>query len=235
MGTTVGATVGTGVTGGSVFVAAGEGDGLAGASVDGAGVRGAGVDDGEADRLGEVDGDGLADGVATCCDAITAAPSRSNATSATAAKTVKTVDQRSAWRRTGGPPDGGRAGAASAPRGRSSCAVASGSAGGFSCTRHQTARAMPTVGRSTGRPLGVMENVRELATDDGQPDDENDREERHAYQEIDEVLVSLHVRGTHPELDAGLPRTGDPGLDEALRAPFDAELARRTHVAEERG
>ena len=84
--------LGTGVTGGSV--AASEGVGLGWASV-GVGVRGAGV--GEGDELGDWDaeGDGLADGAATCCEAITAAPRRSSETSATAAKTVKTVDQRS--------------------------------------------------------------------------------------------------------------------------------------------
>jgi hypothetical protein len=51
----------------------------------------------EGDELGDDDaeGDGLADGAATCCE-ITAAPRRSSATRATAAKTVKTVDHRSA-------------------------------------------------------------------------------------------------------------------------------------------
>jgi hypothetical protein len=88
--------VGTGVTGGSVAV--GTGVGLGDASVDGVGVRGAGVDDAEGDGLADddADGDGLAEGVATCCDAITAAPRRSSETSATAAKTVNTVDHRSA-------------------------------------------------------------------------------------------------------------------------------------------
>jgi hypothetical protein len=82
----------------------------------------------DGDRLGDGDddGDGLAEGVATCCEAITAAPSRSSATSATAAKTVNTVDHRSAWRRTGWPGGGG---ATFTPAGgRSSWAVASGSA-----------------------------------------------------------------------------------------------------------
>ena len=62
------------------------------------GVRGAVVGDGDGDELGDDDaeGEGLADGDATCCAAITAAPRRSKATSATAANTVNTVDQRSA-------------------------------------------------------------------------------------------------------------------------------------------
>ena len=62
------------------------------------GVRGAGVAEGDGEVLAdeEADGDGLADGVATCWEAITAAPRRSSATRATAAKTVNTVDQRSA-------------------------------------------------------------------------------------------------------------------------------------------
>src|SRR5213083_1719199 len=34
---------------------------------------------------------------------------------------------------------------------------------------------------------------------------------------------------------AGLPRAGGNRLDETLRAPLDAELARRRHVAEQRG
>lgn len=61
-------------------------------------VRGAGVADADGDELGDVDADadGLADGAATCWEAITAAPRRSSATSATAANTVNTVDQRSA-------------------------------------------------------------------------------------------------------------------------------------------
>jgi hypothetical protein len=54
----------------------------------------------DGDVLGDDDadaeGEGLAEGDATCWEAITAAPSRSSATSATAAKTVNTVDQRSA-------------------------------------------------------------------------------------------------------------------------------------------
>jgi len=37
-----------------------------------------------------------------------------------------------------------------------------------------------------------MQGVRELVTEDGEADDENDREERHAYEIVDE-LVSLHV------------------------------------------
>lgn len=83
------------MTGGSVAV--GEAVGLGWASV-GVAVRGAGVADADGDELGgdDADGDGFADGAATCCEPMTAAPRRSNATSATAANTVKTVDQRSA-------------------------------------------------------------------------------------------------------------------------------------------
>jgi hypothetical protein len=56
------------------------------------------VGEADGDELGDgdADGEGLADGDATRCAAITAAPRSSNATSATAAKTVNTVDQRSA-------------------------------------------------------------------------------------------------------------------------------------------
>jgi hypothetical protein len=91
----VGTTVGTGVTGGNVAV--GTGVGLGCASV-GVAVRGTGVIEADGDELGDddADGEGLADGVATCCEAITAAPRRRSATSATAAKTVNTVDHRSA-------------------------------------------------------------------------------------------------------------------------------------------
>ncbi len=81
------------MTGGSVAV--GDGVGLGWVSV-GVAVRGAGVAEGEELGGDDAEGDGLADGAATCCEPITAAPSRSNATSATAANTVKTVDQRSA-------------------------------------------------------------------------------------------------------------------------------------------
>lgn len=61
----------------------------------GAAVRGTGVGDGDEDGLCEGEGEGLADGAAICCEEITAAPRRSRATSATAANTVNTVDQRS--------------------------------------------------------------------------------------------------------------------------------------------
>ena len=101
-----GTTVGTGVSG-SVLV--GTGVRTVGASVGvGAAVRGTVVIEG--DGLGDADGetDGLPDGAATCCDEITAAPRRSSATSAIAAKTVNTVDQRSTGRRA----MTGRAGAA---------------------------------------------------------------------------------------------------------------------------
>jgi hypothetical protein len=131
---TDGTMVGTGVSG---TVAVGTGVALGGASV-GVGVLGAGVAEAEGDELGELEGegDGLPDGATSCCEEITAAPRSSNATSATAAKTVKTVDQRSACRRTTAGPDGAAATFASAG-GRSSWAVASGSTGGgFSCIAH---------------------------------------------------------------------------------------------------
>jgi hypothetical protein len=121
---TEGRTVGAMVTGGSVAV--GDGEGLDCASV-GVGVRGGAVTDGEAedDALGDAEGDGLGDGAAVCCDEITAAPSSRSATSAMAAKTVKTVDQRSAGgREAGAAPSGG------SPAGRCSWTVSSGSAGG---------------------------------------------------------------------------------------------------------
>lgn len=87
-----GTIVGTGVSG---MVAVGTGVALG--DWVGVAVRGAGVAVCEGDELGEDDGDGLADGAATvCCEAITAAPRSSSATSATAAKTVNTVDHRSA-------------------------------------------------------------------------------------------------------------------------------------------
>jgi hypothetical protein len=129
-----------------------------GASV-GVGVRGATVAEGEGDVLGdgEAEGDGLADGAATCCEEITAAPRRSRATSATAAKTVNTVDQRSAGRRTGGIPGGGGGATFTPAGGRSSWADASGSACvGFSCTRHETARAVPN-----GRTLDPLAATRD--------------------------------------------------------------------------
>ena len=176
----IGVTVGTGVR--------------LGASV-GVAVRGGTVAEGEGDELGDgdADGDGLVEGAATCWDEITAAPRRSSATSATAAKTVNTVDQRSAGRRTSG--EDGCAGATSTSAcGRSSWAVASGSAGGgFSCTRPETARAVPN-GRTLKRSvaLGGMQDVRDLVTENGEKDDENDREEYHAHQIVDELLVSLH-------------------------------------------
>jgi len=92
---TEGTIVGTGVRSG-VTVGTGVRVGLGCASV-GVGVRGAGVAEADGDELGEDDaeGDGLGDGAATRCAAITAAPRRSSATRATAAKTVKTVDHRS--------------------------------------------------------------------------------------------------------------------------------------------
>lgn len=130
---TDGRTVGTGVSG-SVRVGTGVSDG--GASVGGA-VRGTGVTEIEGDAALDPDGDadGLPDGAATCCwDEMTAAPSKSSATSATAAKTVNTVDQRSAGRR---PVTGPTGATLVASGGRSSCAVASGSARGGSSTTIQ--------------------------------------------------------------------------------------------------
>ena len=58
---------------------------------------------------------------------------------------------------------------------------------------HKTARAMPTVGHSTGRSLRRMHDVRELVPEDGENDDQNDREECHAHEIVDKILVSLHV------------------------------------------
>jgi len=136
-----GTTVGTGASG-SVLV--GTGFRTVGASVGvGAAVRGTVVIEGDA--LGDADGetDGLPDGAATCCDEITAAPRRSSATSAIAAKTVNTVDQRSTGRRTAACREA-RGATFDSADGRSSCAVASGSACvGFSCTCNATARAVP--------------------------------------------------------------------------------------------
>jgi hypothetical protein len=121
---------------GSVLV--GTGVRTVGASVGvGATVRGTGVAEIEGGALEDGEGDvaGLADGAAICCDEMTAAPRRSSATSAIAANTVKTVDQRSAGRRA----DAGRAVAGATlglAGGRSSSAVASGSTrGGSSSTR----------------------------------------------------------------------------------------------------
>ena len=62
---TDGATVGTGVTGGSVRVGTGVRLGVASVGV-GVAVRGAVVGEAEFDALGEGDGEGLADGAATC-------------------------------------------------------------------------------------------------------------------------------------------------------------------------
>ena len=124
----VGATVGMGV-GGSV----------------GAGVRGAGVNERVGDGLGE--GDGLVDGAASGWDEITAAPRRSSAMSAIAAKTVKTVDQRSA---------GGRSPGIRASGGGMSCSVLSTSVDrGRSSTFDASARAVPN-GPLVGRPPKVV-------------------------------------------------------------------------------
>jgi hypothetical protein len=131
---TDGRTVGTGLSG---SVRVGTGVSVGGSVGVAVAVGGAGVSEIDGDALDDGDGDveGLAEGAATCCDEITVAPRRSSATSAIAAKTVKTVDQRSAGRRMSGGRSGG--GATLVPAGgRSSCAVASGSTcGGFSATR----------------------------------------------------------------------------------------------------
>ncbi len=153
MAGTDGTTVGTGVSG-SVLVGTGvrgTGVGTVGASVGvGAAVRGTVVIEGDA--LADADGEtaGLADGAATCWDEITAAARRSSATSATAAKTVNTVDQRSTGRRKAAGREASSATFVSA-FGRSSSAVASGSARvGFSGTCDATARAVPN-GRTLDR------------------------------------------------------------------------------------
>ena len=49
-----------------------------------------------------------------------------------------------------------------------------------------------TVGGSTGRPLCVMQNVRELVPEDGETDDENDRQEHHSNEIVHEIF-SLHI------------------------------------------
>lgn len=146
---TDGATVGTGVSG---KVRVGTGVGGDGASVGGA-VRGIAVTaEGLVDGDADVDADGRAEGAATCCEEMTAAPSRSSATSAIAANTVKTVDQRSAGRRGA---TGRDSGATFVPAGgRSSSAVASGSGrGGFSCivTVDRTRHAERSDARQVGR------------------------------------------------------------------------------------
>jgi hypothetical protein len=75
-----------------------------------------------------------------------------------------------------------------------------------------------------------MDDVRELIPKDGETDDEDDREEDDGDQVVGEILMLPHAPRTRNPSSAGLPRTGE--LDETLRAPLDAELARRTHVAE---
>jgi hypothetical protein len=131
---TDGKTVGSGVSG-SVRVGTGVSVGVSVGVVVAEGATGVSEIDGDALDDGDDDGDveGLVDGAATCCDEITAAPRSNSAMSATAAKTVNTVDQRSTGRR---PATGRDAGAFASAGGRSSCAVASGSTcGGRSSTR----------------------------------------------------------------------------------------------------
>jgi len=147
--------VGTGVTGGSVAV--GEGVGLAWASV-GVGVRGAGVADDDALGDDDADGDGLACGVATCCAAITAAPST---------PVRLTADRR-------------RRDVCSGGRSLELCRrVGIGRRFLLHAPPDRTSHGR-TVGGSTGQPLGVMQDVRELVPEDGEADDEDHREEHHA-------------------------------------------------------
>jgi hypothetical protein len=150
-GVRVGDGAGVGVGGGVGVTAGVVGGGVVGATVGvsvglGVGVRGVGVTDGDGEELG--DGVGLTDGAASCCEEITAAPRASRAIRATAAKTVKTVDQRSAGRRCST-----TCGEAAADGGGEMRSVSSGSlTGGFSSTCHPSARAVPN-GRMLDRSL----------------------------------------------------------------------------------
>jgi hypothetical protein len=104
------AVTGAGVVGAAVGVAAGCVAVAEGAEVAvGARVRGAIVNDADGDALADADGKGV--GAAICCEARIAPPSNRRLTNASAAKTVNTVDQRSAGRR---PADGGAGGGAAA-------------------------------------------------------------------------------------------------------------------------
>ena len=94
----------------------------------GATVRGAIVNETEGEAVADADGEGVVGG-AICCDARIAPPSRSKQTRASAAKTVNTVDQRSAGRR---PLGGGGAALATTSGGGSIRSVAS-ARSGFSC------------------------------------------------------------------------------------------------------
>ena len=190
---TEGTIVGTGVSGGSVNVGAGVGLGCASVGV-GVAVRGATVARADGDELGGDDdeGDGLADGAATRCEEITAAPRRSRATNAIAAKTVNTVDQRSAGRRAGGAFVGGGA-TFTLAGGRSSCAVSSGSTRvGSRSTGSQSARVVPNGRTLDPRRLRAMEQVRQLVPEDGKTHDDDHSEEHHAHQIVNE-FVSLHA------------------------------------------
>jgi len=90
----VGTAVGDGVT---ATVGVGVTDGSAGVAV-GAAVRGATETDALGSELALCAADALGEGfaVGACCAEMIAAPSRSSATRASAAKTEKTVDHRSA-------------------------------------------------------------------------------------------------------------------------------------------
>jgi hypothetical protein len=176
--------VGAAVVGGAVGV-------RVGASV-GAAVRGAGESEIEGDGLG--DGDGLADGAASGCAEITAAPRRSSATSAIAANTVKTVDQRSAGRRSPGACD---AAARFVLDGGVSCSVLSASVGlGRSSTFGESARAMPTARCSAARRgrLDPRQQARELTLQQNESNDHGDREERDAHGEL-EIRTTTIARG----------------------------------------
>ena len=124
-GVAVAVAVGGDVVGAEVAAGVSLGAGVA----VGATVRGAIVNEAEGEAVADADGEGVVGG-AICCDARIAPPSRSKQTRASAAKTVNTVDQRSA----GGRPLGGGGGAALATTsgGGSIRSVAS-ARSGFSC------------------------------------------------------------------------------------------------------
>ena len=96
-GGVLGRTVGAGEGGGVDGTALGEGGSVDGGGVDGTAVRGAGVNENDGEALALCEGDGETDGEADgSCVALTiAAPRRSRAARAIAAKIVNTVDQRS--------------------------------------------------------------------------------------------------------------------------------------------
>ena len=122
-GVAVAVAVGGDVVGAAVAAGVSLGAGVA----VGATVRGAIVNEAEGEAVADADGEGVVGG-AICCDARIAPPSRSKQTRASAAKTVNTVDQRSAGRR----PLGGGAALATTSGGGSIRSVAS-ARSGFSC------------------------------------------------------------------------------------------------------